>query len=309
MSGKTQRWTDNPLRLVAYVPVVAAGGVAVFYAVGAIAKVGEISGAGFNAATVLQSTPIQQLLALGVSAVAEPISLSGLAAFAVLIALMAWIVDRSASTASERSITGVELLVLSREFQTRERYRKSVEGDPPPAPAPPAIRWAARWTWRWAKRALLATGLLMVVLVAIVFELGGAPTTILSWLIVFPPAWFVAKRLGMRTRTAVVTAFIVSAVVSMTSRALVYPLPLPRVMVRTDAGTVEGQLLITTESATTVGLANCKIETIPATHIKSVLIEPEERVPIRSTGALLFGLHAKLDVKKYPGPCGGEVYR
>jgi hypothetical protein len=309
MSGKTQRWTDNPLRLVAYVPVMAAGGVAVFYAVGAIAKVGEISGAGFNAATVLQSTPIQQLLALGVSAVVEPISLSGLAALAVLIALIAWMADRSASTTSERSITQVELLVLSRQVQTRERYRRSVEGVPPPVPTPSTIRRVARWTWRWAKRALLATGLLVLVLVAIVFELGGAPTTIASWLIVAPPAWFVAKRLGMRTRAAVATAFIVSAVVSMTTRALVYPLPLPRVMVRTDAGTVEGQLLITTENATTVGLANCKIETIPAAHIKSVLIEPEERVPIRSTGALLFGLHAKLDVRKYPGSCGGEVYR
>jgi Flp pilus assembly protein TadB len=54
---------------LAYVPGLAAFSVAYFYSVGAIAKIAELRGAGFNPADTLPLTPISQLLALGVSTI------------------------------------------------------------------------------------------------------------------------------------------------------------------------------------------------------------------------------------------------
>ena len=99
-----------PTRALVHVPAVVALGLAALYAIGAIAKVAQIYGAGFSPSVVVQDTPIQQLLALGVNAVVEPVSIAGLVALTAIIAICAWMIGRPVnnrpSFSAERACCG-----------------------------------------------------------------------------------------------------------------------------------------------------------------------------------------------------------
>ena len=66
---------------------------------------------------------------------------------------------------------------------------------------------------------------------------------------------------------------------------------------------IEGQLLDTTEAATTIGLASCQIETVPASEIQFVVAESQAQTPIRSVYGLLFG-GPSTKIRRHPGSCG-----
>ncbi len=68
-TAQPDRYVGRLVAWLAYIPGVAAFAVAYFYAVGAIAKIAELRGAGFSPGDSLPFTPIPQILAIGVSTI------------------------------------------------------------------------------------------------------------------------------------------------------------------------------------------------------------------------------------------------
>jgi hypothetical protein len=296
----------GPVRALVHVPAMAAIGLAVLYAVGAIAKVSQIAGAGFSPSVVVQDAPIQQLLSLGVSVAAEPASLAGIVALAAVIAAGAWMIDRAdRAERGHTSMTASEVAVSYRVFQTREAYRRAVEGPSSAPPRPRPVSRIARRAWSGIRMVLLVVATLVWIFISIVFISWAAPTTFFSFVILLPSVWLIDRRLKVNTRTLVVFAFTLTTVVGMTARAVVYPLPLPHAELRTNHGLVEGQLLEATDASTTIGLANCHIETVPTADIRSLVIETQVREPIKRIGEILFGARSVRKSFRLSGPCGG----
>jgi hypothetical protein len=265
--------------VLAYLPGLVALGAAILYTVGAIDKVSNVEGAGFNPQTVLQLTPIQQLLALGVSNVATPEALQGIATYVIGIGMASWWWEQR--SAKRPQPAPGEASAFLRRARATERWRASVRrtgiDTPPLYPLPSRLA-------QWRKRAGITLGSLVLLYIVLIQKVE---TTV--GLAVVVAALALGTEFGLRLRWRVALSLTAGLVASAIVHSASYPAPLAQVRVTTASGTVSGQLLVSTDSATTVGLSNCQIETIPAGQIRSLVIVPQYHGPLRTVADIIFG--------------------
>ncbi len=252
--------SDRPqlTKALPHVAGIIAVAVAVLYVVGAITKVSAVSGAGFDA-TVVSYTPIQQLLALGVTSMAGA---PGILSILILIV-----------------VTGAVILLWGKNPICRGRARR---------PRPVGER-------EFPDRLLVLLIAVVVVLLLVVVETALVWQLVMGLEIPFAamPVFFVAtfavmRALGYDPRWAAGGGFLCGFVALSVTGALLYPAPLPEVRVVTHSAVIEGLLVSTDGDATTVGLGNCSVETIPSSQIKQFVITPRRRSGDPTLGSALF---------------------
>ena len=292
-ADSTARW---PARLLLNLPGLVALGLALLYAIGALAKVSDVAGAGYSAPIVLQQTPIQQLLALGVSNVASPESVSGITVSLLWIVGMAWWWERSLT--KDRDKTNIIRWKLhARIAWTYSVMRSEGRSDMFVQPNP----------WGRAKKAgtwlMYYGGGVVGVLFALLILLRLSPPGFVSAVVLFPATLWFGLRLRWRLRLRVGIALAVFVVGDIAGHGLFYPSPLPQVTLVTTQGTIKAELLVNTDSAVTVGLPNCQVETVPSSQIRSLTLIAPRIEPIRTLGAVIFGEHYAVEREYHSGRC------
>jgi hypothetical protein len=291
------RW---PGRLLLNLPGLVALGLALLYAIGALAKVSDVAGAGYSAPIVLQQTPIQQLLALGVSNVASPESVTGITVSLLWIAGMAWWWERSLT--KDRDKTNITRWKLHARIAWAYSVMHS-EGR--------SDMFVQPSLWGRAKKAgtwfMYYGGGVVGVLLVLLILLRLSPPGFVSAVVLFPATLWIGLRLRWRLRLRVGIALAVFVVGDLAGHGLFYPSPLPQVTLVTTQGTIKAELLVNTDSAVTVGLPNCQIETVPSSQIRSITLVAAENEPIRTLGAIIFGEHYAVEREYHSGRCSTEA--
>jgi hypothetical protein len=285
-----------PARLLIYLPGLVALGLAVLYAIGALAKTAEIGGSGFSTPTILQLTPIQQLLALGVSNVASAESVVGISLVALTVGMGSWFVERA-----ETKLTKVhaDYQIPDQKIQARYRWAASVARERGERLALPSPRWHHRlrdtaWKVSGPVMLLMFAGLILIFR-PLPVAMGFVMCPVFLW----------SRRIPIRPGFRAAAVLFMSFVVFVIAHGFIYPGPLPQATARTSTGPVTGDLLVSTEVATTIGLPNCHIVTIPASQIHSVTISVAPSPPHpRTIGDILFGLDQRKEHRHRDGACG-----
>ena len=283
----------RPTRILVHLPGLVALAVGITYIVGALTKVSEVEAAGFSASVVLSLTPIQQLLALGVSSVATSGTVIGATVLALEIAAMAWYLDRHDRTSEPRPTV------------TAEDIAKAARDNPQP---PPSRLVRAREEVAYRAKALVyyVIAPLVLLLFAVRFVVGilnSVPTVVLPLIVVGPAIYLLARRLGFRMRDRIGMAFTTALVVSAVAGAYAYPSYLPVATIITRDGTYTGRLVANTENATSIGLPDCRVLTIPAAQIRSVTVGPVHHRRVRTLDGIIFGAHRSTKSKPNHEPC------
>jgi len=276
-------------------PGLVALGLAMLYAIGALAKTADIGGAGFGTPTVLQFTPIQQLLALGVSNVASGESVAGITVIVLFVGVSAWAWEHMEI---KRTKAIADYQISDQQIRARHRWAASVATERGERLALPR----RNWNDRLRAVAWFLSGPVILILFAGMI-LTFRPLPIFVGLVVVPLAFASSQRIPIRPVFRIVAVFSVTLVVDMTAHAFIYPAPLPDAIVRTSAGVVTGDLLVSTDAATTIGLSNCHIVTIPALQIRSITLSAASNPPApRTLGDIILGLdrHA---AHRHAGAC------
>jgi hypothetical protein len=108
--------------------------------------------------------------------------------------------------------------------------------------------------------------------------------------------------------TVQVLVLLAAVTVGTVLQEFVSPGRLPAATVTTPSGSVTGFLVAQTDTQTTVGLPDCRIEALPSTAITSVIARPRSRRYGKTIGTLLLdqinGTRGT-PPKGHPGKCGG----
>ena len=254
----------SPSKLLGQVTAVIALAVAVLYVVGALTKVSEIAKAGFDPGVVVPPVPIQQLLGLGVSTVANP----SLLLWAVIAAL----------------IVGIQHSMNNRTFKAAQEYRAQPRAE---SAAEGAGGKIDAFLFGPFYRGIPFPSLLTLVISVIAFLSISDPWSIVV-LCIGVTALFRLSRRGRMTSRLQLLIIGAMTVAVVAVRGIAYPLPLPEAVASTRNGAVVGQLLASTDSSTMIGLGSCRIEVIPATEIQSITIVKRPHTPPRSLVNLIF---------------------
>jgi hypothetical protein len=253
----------HPAQLLPHVGAVVAVVVACTYVVGAITKVGQVTGAGFSADLVLGPTPIQQLLSLGVGTLATPEGV-----FALIV-----------GTAS----IGVTALILTWPIGGKVKSADELEGSEEYSATATEVRsGGVRWPLKVVGGVVGASLLWHCVIL-------GSSFASIPPLLVGPLAAGVRKATGYSPRWSVAVAGVCAAACTGLIFAFGYPTPLPEISVITHSGTVVGELLGQTDETLTIGLGNCEIESIPATEVERSVIYPRDARQIPDISSVLRG--------------------
>jgi hypothetical protein len=238
--------------------------------------------------------PVQQLLAYGIADLGNASTLGGLALLAMFIAVGAWWLDREESH-RRKGVTKKQIAASYAEYELAV-----ARGDIEPEPWQEPPRWR-RWPTALAYYVLVP---LMGLLLALRFVLGSRPTTLTTFVIVFPSMYWLGRVLKLRMRDRVALAFTLTFVVGVTAYGLAYPTPLPyATIVTTDGSVVVGRLLVNTDTATTVGLPDCRMRSVPSIQIRTVTVGRMPVRKVRTVGELIFEPEARKP-RHSTGPCG-----
>jgi hypothetical protein len=162
------------------------------------------------------------------------------------------------------------------------------------------VRESAERTGR--EQRLLRLGTTLAVVVMALVTVGGIvidpPAATVSQVIVFVYGVYLIRqwrryRLGQR-RMPRLTMFALVTLGALTFAIVleqfVAPGRLANVALQTDRGVVSGVLIATTDAQTTVGLPDCRLESVPALQIRSIVIRPRTRTYGKSVGTLVLEL-------------------
>jgi hypothetical protein len=116
--------------------------------------------------------------------------------------------------------------------------------------------------------------------------------------VVLPAVYLLVFVVSGRARTRMIRlrptvfAFVLIGLITLglVLQSFITPRRLATVQVQTDRGTISGLLIAATDAETTVGLADCQIETLPELQIKAVLVRAGPRPSEKSVGTLLLNL-------------------
>ena len=217
------------------IPAVAALGIALLYAVGAIIKSGQLRGAGLNVRDTLPLVPLPQLLALGIGTLVTSILFFASAAFIVWLYLKKF-----------------------RDWGFHEVHT------PPP-------RW---WVWVSSRRYPVVIYKLVLLYIAISYFWSYSFFTAAAWTAgIYLSVYAVQTYRGQRYVAKVLVTYYVVLVLADTGQAYFQPAPLPQARVTLWSGATVSGALITTDGGTWYIKTSARhFESLPASDVKDVTV-------------------------------------